>query len=209
MGVTIHFQGILQDKRQINSFIEELTDIAQTMNWEWQILDEDWTKPSTAKLTGNKDNREITGHLALKGITIHLHPDCETLDLFFDAEGHLTSPLAMALYHAEGNDYKYYNSVKTQFAPPDIHITIIKLLKYLQKKYIPNLEVEDEGGYWDSEDKNELEKRLAFINDKIKELGDMFAEIPVIETQQYSAEQLAAIIEERLKNLPGTGTEKQ
>ncbi len=201
MGITIHYQGTLQDKSQINSFIEELTDIAKTMNWQTQVLDEDWSQPSTAKLSSAKNGVEITGYLALKGILIHLHPDCEPLTLFFDAKGCLTSPFDCALGNDEKTKENSYIFVKTQFAPPDIHITIIKLLKYLQKKYIPNLEVQDEGGYWDNEDKNELEKRIAFINDKIKELGDIIAETPVTNAQQYSADQLAAILEEKLKKL--------
>lgn len=201
MGVTIHFQGTLQDKSHITSFIEELTDIAKTMNWQTQVLDEDWSQPSTAKLSSAKNGVEITGYLALKGMLIHLHPDCEPLTLFFDAKGCLTSPFDCALGNDEKTKENSYIFVKTQFAPPDIHITIIRLLKYLQKKYIPNLEVQDEGGYWDNEDKQELIKKLAFINDKIQELGNIIADIKITDNQNSSAEQLAAILEEKLKKL--------
>lgn len=40
--------------------------------------------------------------------------------------------------------------VKTQFAGYEIHITIILLLKYLEKKYFKNFTVLDEGEFWET-----------------------------------------------------------
>ncbi len=51
MGITIYFKGHLENNNMIHSFIEDLTDIAETLNWEYEVLDEDWSKPSTAKLS--------------------------------------------------------------------------------------------------------------------------------------------------------------
>jgi hypothetical protein len=42
---------------------------------EW---DEDWGRPFTADLVSGR-GPEIAGHLPLKGLVIHVHPDCEPL----------------------------------------------------------------------------------------------------------------------------------
>ena len=53
-------------------------------------------------------------------------------------------------YHSLPLAPEAWVSVKTQFDSPDTHIWIIGLLKYLKKRYIANLEVRDEGEYWET-----------------------------------------------------------
>ncbi|MBL7128665.1 MAG: hypothetical protein ISS16_06735 [Ignavibacteria bacterium] len=200
MGITIHFQGKLKNTLLINSFKDELIDISEIMNWECQALDEDWSKPATAKLSKKKDGFEIVGHLPLKGVHINIHPDSEPLSLYFDAEGCLTTPILIVLIN-EGRVSKEnsYNSVKTQFAPPDVHISIIKLLKYLKKRYIPNLRVVDEGEYWESDDKEKLIEKMDFLKDKMDMIEGILSSIDPDIISKCSSEQLAKILEERLK----------
>jgi len=123
MGITIHFKGRLKNLQKVESVIDEFKDISEIMKWKWNSLNEDWDKPPTARFSFSNNKTEITGHLSLKGIQINLHPDCEPLPIFFDREGYLRTPINMALIH-EGKlkPENSYNSVKTQFAPPDIHI---------------------------------------------------------------------------------------
>jgi len=200
MGITIHFQGRLEETSIINSLVEELKDISKTLNWDWQVLDEDWSKPSTAKLSKVKKGEEIIGHLSLKGISMNIHPECEALSLYFDSEGTLTEPMSIILYN-EGKLERenIYSTVKTQFAPPEVHITIIKLLKYLKMRYIPNLKVIDEGEYWESEDKEKLVKKINFLNEKMDHLEEVLSEIEIENVAACSPEQLADILEERMK----------
>lgn len=200
MGITISFQGTLKNTSLVQPLLEELTDIADTLNWEYDILNEDWSKPSTAALTYNDNGAEIIGDLSLKGISISLHPDCESLDLYFDSEGNLTTPMSTVLLN-EGKitKDKLFSSVKTQFAPPDIHISIIKLLKYLKKRYIPDLTVFDEGDYWETGDKEILIRKISFINEKLDTLQEIIFDIEIENADQYSSEQLAKILEEKLR----------
>lgn len=200
MGITIHFQGKLKNTNLINSLVDELIDVSGTLNWEWEVLDEDWSKPSTAKLSVDKGRAEILGHLSLKGISINFHPDCEPLSLYFDSEGNLTTPMSVILVN-EGKLTKEnsYSSVKTQFAPVDVHISIVRLLKYLKKRYIPNLKVIDEGEYWESEDKEKLIKKITFLNDKMDMMEEILLALDIKNIRQCSSEQLAIILEEKLK----------
>ena len=55
--------------------------------------------------------------------------------------------------HVEG-------STCTQSMPIEIHIALIELLREIEP-YFEHLEVEDEGGYWESGDREALEKRVA------------------------------------------------
>lgn len=200
MGITIHLQGNLKDRNIINSLVEELQDISKSMDWGWQVLDEDWSKPSTAKLSHTNRGAEIIGELSLKGISISIHPRCEALSLYFDSEGTLTTPVSTTLYN-EGKIERenIYSTVKTQFAPPEVHITIIKLLKYLKKRYIPNLKVFDEGEYWESEDKEKLVDKINFLNEKMNQLEGVLSEVEIENIRECSPEQLADILEERIK----------
>jgi hypothetical protein len=200
MGITLHFKGKLKNKEEINSLKDDLIDIAEIMQWEWDSLDEDWTKPTTAKLEINELQTEIIGHLPLKGIELKLHPHCESLTLYFDKEGNLSTPFSLIMMN-EGklNPEESYISVKTQFAPPDIHISIVKLLEFLKNRYIPDLEVIDEGGYWNSRDKTLLIEKISFLTDKMDIVEGMLLSLDREEFQQYSTNELARLIEEKLK----------
>ena len=200
MGITLYFRGKLKNKEDINSLKDDLIDIAEIMEWEWDSLDEDWTKPTTAKLEVNELQTEIIGHIPLKGVQLKLHPHCESLTLYFDKEGNLNTPFSLILMNeGKHNPEESYISVKTQCAPPDIHISIVKLLEFLKNRYIPDLKVIDEGGYWDSRDKSLLIEKISFLNDKMDIVEGMLSSLDREEFQQYSPNELVRLIEEKLK----------
>ncbi len=200
MGITIHFKGKLNNPDLVNSVIDELDDISNIMNWEHVILNEDWDKPGTAKLKLHNNKIEITGHLPLKGIRIQMHPNCETFQIFFDKEGNLQDMIGMVL-KLEGKlePSSSYLSVKTQFAPSDIHISIIKLLKFLKKKYISDLKVTDEGEYWDTEDKNLLSQKISYLNEKMDMVEKIISSIQE-ELDKLPPEEAIKLLERTLKN---------
>lgn len=200
MGITIHYKGKLENLELLPLMLEELIDISRIMNWQYYVLDEDWSTPSTVRLLTSGEENEIAGHLALKGISMDLHPSCESLSLFFTAEGVLASPMSVIMLN-EGSITKsdVWNFIKTQFAPPDVHISVIKLFKYVKKRYIPNLEVRDEGEYWDTADEVWLVKKMGFIEGKMDRVAQILGEIDLDNTRPLTAEQLGAMLEERLK----------
>lgn len=161
MGVTIHYQGKINDKKTIYKLIEEVEDIAQTESWPYQVLDEDWAVPPTAKLesTSGLAGIQIIGHTGLKGIRFQPHPECEYIWLFFNHAGLLTTPFRIAL-DAEENypERKPWLSTKTGFSSMATHIKVINLFQYLKEKYISDLDLQDESGFWESKNRNHLEK---------------------------------------------------
>ena len=185
MGITIHYKGKLNSTNQIDSFCEEIEDIAKSMEWEYTAIDE---------RTDNSLNQ-------LKGLFIQPHPNSEFLQLIVDLHGNLRNVI-MLDHLKDDSKTTYLNHTKTQFAPTDVHIAIVKLFKYLQQKYISNLDVYDEGDYWQTEDVRVLQKKFDFLNAKMDMMEDILNSIKFDE--ENDAESVADKIEEVLKKRPGT-----
>lgn len=183
MGVSIHYRGRLDNPDQLPEFCEKLKSIASGLNWHYQILDDDWNIPVNAILIHRGKRAEIRGHLGLRGIGLKPSEESESIDFFFDAKGFLLSPMNIILIQ-EGvlaiDDA--WITVKTQFMSAETHAMIIGLLNYIKEHYIPNLEVKDEGEYWETGDYRILEDKMRLIKEKIdylshelssKDLGDL------------------------------------
>lgn len=154
MGLSIHYRGTLTDKRQSAALLGELEDIGKSMHWPVRILDDRWDRKPDARLERNSLGLPaIVGDLGLKGVILRVHEDCDPLYFCFSASGVLTSPLQVAVSAADNYAVSpNWITVATQSAGPEVHAAVVRLLRYLQEKYLHDLEVEDESGYWESED---------------------------------------------------------
>jgi hypothetical protein len=177
--------------------MEEIHDIANTMGWPSSTLDDDWTTPPNASF---QSGGVIEGNLGLKGIKITPHHKSESLCLFFDRDGNLRCPMGVLLI-LDGNlkSEDAWVSMKTQFSNPETHIWVIGLLKYLKKKYISNLEVSDECGYWDTGDRKKLEDNMNFINEKIDYLSSAISSGSMGNLSNLSADEIANRLEQMFK----------
>jgi len=88
--------------------------------------------------------------------------------------------------------------VKTQFAPPEVHVWMVGLLKYVKKHYISDLEVSDEGQYWETGDIRILRERMAFLDRKMDELTARLSSARLGDVSRLSPDELAAKIEDLL-----------
>lgn len=192
MGLTIHYKGKLNNPELIMPVINEITDISNEMNWNYSIIDEDLNAPDSAQLNEGK----IESTVLLKGLMIEIHEKAESLSFLFDKNGALRNPVSMSFESYDG-EYSYNNFIKTQFAPVDIHITVIRLLKYIKKKYISNLEVFDEGMYWETEDKEMLIEKFTFLNNMMDKLESALTQIE--KTDNETPDSITDKIEEVLK----------
>ena len=197
MGVTIHYRGRINNLSQVPALSEELTTIASAMGWESTSLDDDWEIPPDARLDVGPEAAEITGNLGLKGVQITPGPGAESLSFFFDREGNLRSPMTMILL-LDGTlkPENAWISVKTQFTSPEIHVWIVGLLKYLKKRYITNLEVSDEGEYWETGDIRILKAKMDLINEKIDYISSQLSSGRLGDLAGLSAEEIASRIEQ-------------
>ncbi len=189
MGLTIHYKGALKKPDMVYPLIEEMSDMAQTMGWHYQVMDNDWDLPNTSSIDSEGS---IQGHLPLKGILIKMHTKCESFSLVFDAKGRMTNMVTMALGEKEAD----WQHTKTQFAPVEIHLSMVKLMKYLSNRYFEQFEVFDEGKFWETDDAALLAQKHSFLGDMISKLGDALdnglSEKP--ENPQNLVERIEAII---------------
>ena len=90
-------------------------------------------------------------------------------------------------------------AMKTQFLTADVHVWIVGLLKYLQKRCFSNLEVDDEGGFWETGDRTALEAKMRLLNDKMDELVMDLETKSLGDLTGLPAEDIASRIENYLK----------
>jgi hypothetical protein len=57
-------------------------------------------------------------------------------------------------------EFLYYPYIKLYTPNAERHIQVVKLLDYLKKKYIKDLEVIDTSGYWNNRDEEELKVKM-------------------------------------------------
>ena len=183
MGITIHYKGKLDASELIEPFCEEVQDIARSMEWEFTAI--------------TPENNDKNG---LKGLFIKPHEKAELLQFTFDKEGFLRNALLLE-YEDTNDEFTYFNHIKTQFAPIEIHVAIVKLLKYLKQKYMRNLEVKDEGLFWETNDEKILNEKLEFLNKAMDKLEGILNSIPheKDETAESIANKIERIIKAKLK----------
>lgn len=149
MGISIHYSGVIEAER-IEPLCSELADIAKSLRFDESVPVDD-------------DER------GLRGIILCPASEMESIPFLFDSKGRLH---ALGDLIAGWDDFPILSvAVKTQFADCTDHIWLIGLLRYIQRKYIPSLKVLDEGGYWESNDADELKRRIDSLGAIIKGFG--------------------------------------
>ena len=61
--------------------------------------------------------------------------------------------------------------VKTQFGTLEGHVALVEMFAALKAEFFPDLEVRDEGDYWETRDVNGLAKKMAFLQAAIEQFG--------------------------------------
>ncbi len=202
MGVSLQYRGTLDDPSRLPALCDELADIAQAMGWSTTRIDDDFNAPADAHLNHESGRANITGNVGLKGIILMPETDCEPLWFCFDREGRLRSLLGQVLI-LEGTlmPEETWAFTKTQFSSPEQHVWIAGLLRYLQKHYVSNLEVHDDGGYWDTGDLEELRRRMDLINGKIAGMAEALSSPRFAKLTGKSTEEIVDAIEKLAREL--------
>jgi hypothetical protein len=158
MGISIHYKGTLTDQNKIDRLRDELIDISKVMNWEYILVE--------------PDESDINTHPPIYGILLNMKNGCEPLSFIFDKSGRICSRISLMDYD-ESDKNLLGESIKTQYGSVDEHIRIIKLLRYIKKVYINDLEVYDEGEYWENSNKDRLNYLFDFLNNKMQMTCDI------------------------------------
>jgi len=153
MGLSFHYRGSINKYSEIDQLLTEVEDICKSLQWDYHILNKEG-----AVNTANADDPKFINYSIkdLRGISVSPE-ESEPLSLTFLPNKNLCCPAKLMVNDPVTNDLTIeVIHTKTQFAGPDTHIALMKLLKYLKEKYIHNLDVNDEGLYWDEWNKEIL-----------------------------------------------------
>jgi len=165
MGLTIHYFAQISDLDLLPKLEDEIEDICLSLEWPSRRVDAEVDVPSQyVPLEPDASNGNTPVHL--RGISF-TPPDSETVSLVFTKTGRLTTTFKMIIADSMfevSPDLVYGAFTKTQFAGPEVHIAIVKLLKYLEKKYFTKIKVEDEGDYWETMDEDVLLQQFDAYN---------------------------------------------
>ena len=151
MGIVIHFEGSLLGEGAYEPTVAIVTNFARARGWPCKELAREHAK---LKRTSGEKSWDYIG--PTKGIELQPHPNSETLRFEFDDQLYV-------------QDY-----VKTQFAPIEVHIAIVELLKRLQPEF-RELRVNDDGEFFDTGDPRHLARHRDSV---FKVLKDMLARHP-------------------------------
>ncbi|MGJ8653059.1 MAG: hypothetical protein ACSHX8_07280 [Opitutaceae bacterium] len=182
MGLSIHYKGGIDRVEDIPKFVDELEDIADSMDWMSQRINDDEIDP------------------AFRGIIVNPKGDCEPLCFIFDREGRLRPLMDLITDQIEPTEYSYYTATKTQFATIETHVWIIGLLRYLKKHTLSDLEVTDEGEYWETENLETLKKKKQFLQSMIDQLSGALNQAAPL-PEDSSTEDIIAHIESIVEKL--------
>jgi len=173
MGLTIHYNGKIKSPSLIPELIHEVEDICRTMNWKHQTIDRvlKGVPEDYVNLLGITPGEGYRAH----GISFQVHKDAESVMLSFGPDGRTLSP--MALYRPDLTDWAddmlaHYSFTKTQFAGPEAHAAVCRLMKYLAGKYFLYLEVSDEGDFYETENMAALERKFNAYGDAVDQVAN-------------------------------------
>ena len=173
MGLTIHYNGIFNEKASLYEMIEEVKDISEIYNWQYTIYENQFPSGS---LENDSFNDEIYG-------ISFTPPNCETVSLCFLSNGRMSSQAHLKYFRNSTDEsekkYLYMLSTKTQFAGSDLHKLIVHLLKYISKKYLKEFNVIDEGRYWETGNEKLLEETFKHYNNFLDSVGFALDNIPL------------------------------
>ncbi len=144
MGITISYRGRLADLARIEDFEDRLLDFALEVGGMAQI----WRSHADEK-----------PQRVVRGLILDLAPGQEPTSMLISPEGWLIG--LTDIKDAEAGRLKEppWCFTKTQFGPLEGHVALVEMLAALRHEFLPDLEVTDDGRYWETHDLAELTRR--------------------------------------------------
>jgi hypothetical protein len=157
MSITVAYRGRLADLARVEDFEDRLLDLALELGALAQI----W-----------RSHADGDPQRGVRGVLLHLAPGQETTSLLLSPEGWLISLTEIEDAERGTLPEPPWCFTKTQFGPIEGHVALVELLTALRREFIPDLEVSDEGSYWETRDLAELTRRRGVVQEAIEGLAD-------------------------------------
>ena len=178
MGLSFHYKGALKKPQFLKKVIEEVVDISQANNWKFHVFEE--TFPNHAFTVDSHDD-------SIYGICFS-PPNCEVVCFTFLSNGKMCAFYDLEQSNLPGNELDdNYVSVKTQFSGAEIHKQLINIFDYINKKYLENFDLTDEGNYWETKNDQLLEDTFEKYTNLINGFDSLLSNIPIGENETIEA----------------------
>jgi hypothetical protein len=157
MGITISYRGSLKDLDRVEDFEDRVLDLALELGGQARI----WR-------TTNDDDPQRT----VRGVILNLYPGQETTSLLIAPEGWLIN--LCEIKEAEKGQLAGppWCFVKTQFGPIEGHVALVEMLAALKQEFLLDLEVSDEGEYWETRDIERLKAKTGYLQAAIDGMAE-------------------------------------
>jgi hypothetical protein len=158
MGITIHYRGRLADLSRIEVFEDRLVDFALEVGGMARI----WRSQADDSLR------------MVRGVILNVAPGQELTSMLISPEGWLINLTEIKDAERGRLPEPSWCFVKTQFGPVEGHVALVEMLADLKREFIPELEVSDESGYWETRDLAQLVRKRTFQKEAIDALAEGF-----------------------------------
>jgi cytochrome c556 len=157
MGITIAYRGRLADLSRIEDFEDRLVDFALEVGGLAQI----W------RSAADDDPQRM-----VRGVILNLAPGQESASLLVSPEGWLIGLVDIKDAERGRLTEPPWCFIKTQFGPLEGHVALVEMFAALQREFLTDLEVSDEGGYWETRNLAELSRKRSLLTEAIDALAE-------------------------------------
>ena len=154
MGITISYRGSLKDLHRVEDFEDRVLDLALELGGQARI----W------RTSDDTDPKRV-----VRGVMLNLYPGQETTSLLIAPEGWLIN--LCDIEEAEKGQLAEppWCFVKTQFG---VNLALVEMLAVLKKEFLPDLEVHDEGEYWETHNLATLTAKMGQVQAAIDGMAE-------------------------------------
>lgn len=133
MGITVHYEGVARSVDDLEAVLALVRSEAARAGWP--VMEHSTTDGVLQRVI---DEEECDYRGRVRGLVVHPHPECEPLSILF------------------GDDWFIQDFCKTQFAGVATHVAVVSLLRRIAPHFA-ELNVVDEGTFWESDDAASLQ----------------------------------------------------
>jgi hypothetical protein len=157
MGISIAYRVRLADLSRVEDFEDRLLDLALEMGGMARI----W-----------RSSDDANPERMVRGVILDLAPGQESTSMLLSPEGWLIGLVDIEDAERGQLTGPPWCFTKTQFGPLEGHVALAEMLSELRREFLPDLEVTDEGGYYETRDLWQLQQRFSLMREAISGLAD-------------------------------------
>lgn len=176
--IYLKYSGTLLSRDMIGQLTDEFTDICRISGWEYSVIKENFNtmtlRPAQSGADSMRDDDAVETHtlssseVFLEGIAIKIRPDCDPIRFTFDKSCRLATIAFLATdtpgvhkkLTVKKYEFLYYPYIKLHTGTAEYHSQVVKLLDYVKKRYVSDLEVVDSSFYWETRDDEMLKVKI-------------------------------------------------